>query len=56
MEGAASSILLIADPGVPSAVAERLSDSLPDALTDGAAADGKWEVSLRCTAWSRQTD
>ena len=28
-------------------IAERLSDSLPSALTDGAAADGKWDVSVR---------
>ena len=42
-----SSILLIADPGVPAVIAERLSDSLPSVLTDGAAADGKWEVSVR---------
>ena len=47
MTGAASSILLIADPGAPAAIAERLSDSLPNALTDGAAADGKWDVSVR---------
>jgi hypothetical protein len=47
MTGAASSILLIADPGVPVVIAERLSDSLPGALTDGPAADGKWDVSVR---------
>ncbi|MBV9350109.1 MAG: hypothetical protein JOZ23_01015, partial [Mycobacterium sp.] len=47
MPGAASSILLIADPGVPAAIAERLSDSLPSALRDFAAADGKWDVSVR---------
>jgi hypothetical protein len=39
--------LLIADPGVPAVIAERLSDSLPNALTDWAPADGKWEVSVR---------
>jgi len=44
---APSSILLIADPGVPAVIAERLSDSLPNALTDWAPADGKWEVSVR---------
>jgi hypothetical protein len=32
MPGASSSVLLIADPGVPAGVAERLSDSLPNAL------------------------
>ena len=47
MRGAPSSILLIADPGVPVAIAERLSNSLPSALTDCAAADGKWDVSVR---------
>ena len=47
MPGAASSILLVADPGVPAAIAERLSDSLPSALMDCAAADGKWDVSVR---------
>jgi hypothetical protein len=47
MTGPASSILLVADPGVPAAIAERLSDSLPSALTDGAATDGKWDVSVR---------
>jgi hypothetical protein len=45
--GAPSSILLIADPGVPAVIAERLSDSLPGALTDRAATDGKWDVSVR---------
>jgi hypothetical protein len=42
-----SSILLIADPGVPAVIAERLSDSLPNALTDRAPADAKWDVSVR---------
>jgi hypothetical protein len=35
------------DPGVPAVIAERLSDSLPSVLTDGAAADGIWDVSVR---------
>jgi hypothetical protein len=39
--------LLIADPGVPAVIAERLSDSLPNALTDWAPANGKWDVSVR---------
>jgi hypothetical protein len=39
--------LLIADPGVPAMIAERLSDSLPNELTDWAPADGKWDVSVR---------
>jgi hypothetical protein len=50
MTGDPSSILLIADPGVPAVIAERLSESLPSALTDradGAAADGEWDVSVR---------
>jgi hypothetical protein len=47
MSRAPSSILLVADPGVPAAIAERLSDSLQSALMDGAAADGKWDVSVR---------
>jgi hypothetical protein len=47
MPSAPSSILLVADPGVPAAIAERLSDSLQSALMDGAAADGKWDVSVR---------
>jgi hypothetical protein len=41
-----ASILLIADPGAPAVIAERLSDSLPNALTDWSA-DGKWDVSVR---------
>jgi hypothetical protein len=39
--------LLIADPGVPAGIADRLSDSLPNALTDRAAVGGKWDVSVR---------
>jgi hypothetical protein len=47
MSGTSSSILLIADPGVPAVIAERLSDSLPNALTDRAPEDAKWDVSVR---------
>jgi hypothetical protein len=47
MTGAPSTILLIADPGAPAVIAERLSNSLPSVLADGAAADGKWDVSVR---------
>jgi hypothetical protein len=47
MTGAPSSILLVADPGVPVAIAERLSDSLPSVLAEGAAANGKWDVTVR---------
>lgn len=45
------SILLIADPGAPTAIAERLSGWLGTALTDGAAAGDKWEVSVRRHAY-----
>ena|SRR5215217_571324 len=51
MPGNSSSILLIADPGAPAAIAERLSDSLPTALTDSAPADDKWDVSVRRHAY-----
>jgi hypothetical protein len=44
-----SSILLIADPGLPTAIAERLSVSLPDALTSPA--HGQWDVSVRRDAY-----
>jgi hypothetical protein len=47
MSGVASSILLIADPGVPTGIAKRLSDSLPNALTDWPPAGGQWDVSVR---------
>ena len=46
-----SSILLIADPGAPAVIAERLSDSLPNALTDRSRADDKWDVSVRRHAY-----
>ena len=51
MPGDWSSILLIADPGAPAVIAERLSDSLPSALADGARADHKWDVSVRRHAY-----
>jgi hypothetical protein len=51
MQGKSSSILLIADPGAPAAIAERLSDSLPHALSDDAPADNRWEVSVRRHAY-----
>lgn len=50
MSGEQSSILLLADPGAPAAIAERLSDSLSDARTSGSASEG-WEVSVRCHAY-----
>jgi hypothetical protein len=46
-----SSILLIADPGAPAMIAERLSDSLPNALTDRARGNDKWDVSVRRHAY-----
>lgn len=42
-----SSILLIADPGAPAAIAERLSNSLQSSPVNGPAAEGKWDVSVR---------
>jgi hypothetical protein len=51
MSGESSSILLVADPGAPAAIAERLSDSLPDALADSAPAEDKWDVSVRRQAY-----
>jgi hypothetical protein len=51
MPGEPSSILLIADPGAPAVIAKRLSDSLPNALTDRASADDKWDVSVRRHAY-----
>ncbi len=42
-----SSILLVADPGAPVGIAERLSDSLPTVLTKDASAEREWEVSTR---------
>jgi hypothetical protein len=46
-----SSILLIADPGAPAVIAERLSEALPKALTDGGFAEVKWEVFTRRHAY-----
>ena len=51
MPGEPSSILLIADPGAPAVIAERLSDSLPDALIEWAPDDDKWNVSVRRHAY-----
>jgi hypothetical protein len=45
-----SSILLIADPGAPAVIAERLSGSLPHALTDEPV-DDQWDVSVRRHAY-----
>jgi hypothetical protein len=51
MAGGPSSILLIADPGAPAAIADRLSGSLPTALTNWASAGEKWGVSVRRHAY-----
>ena len=48
MKDTPSSILLIADPGAPAAIAERLSDSLPAVLPGD---DGEWSVSTRRDAY-----
>ncbi|MFI7195205.1 hypothetical protein ACIBQ0_36210 [Nocardia nova] len=50
MAGEQSSILLIADPGAPAAIAENLSHSLSTERTDGAA-PGPRDVSVRCHAY-----
>ncbi|MET0704603.1 MAG: hypothetical protein ABWY93_33565 [Mycobacterium sp.] len=49
MLSAPSSILLIADPGLPTVIAEHLSVSLPDALTTPGG--GQWDVSVRRDAY-----
>jgi hypothetical protein len=51
MSATPSSILIVADPGAPVAIAERLSDSLPGVLAECAPADGKWNVSVRRHAY-----
>ncbi|OBH33222.1 hypothetical protein A9X03_05265 [Mycobacterium sp. E1715] len=51
-----SSILLVADPGAPTAIAERLSHSLASALTHGGPADDKWCVSVRRHAYPIDED
>lgn len=51
MPGGNSSILLVADPGAPAEMAERLSDSLPETLTDLDAAEDKWDVAVRRHAY-----
>lgn len=43
--------MLVADPGAPDGIAERLSDSLPTALTKHAASVGEWDVSTRRHAY-----
>ncbi|OBI75790.1 hypothetical protein [Mycobacterium asiaticum] len=51
MPGEPTSILLVADPGAPTAIAERLSRRLGTALTDLATADDEWDVSVRHHAY-----
>lgn len=46
-----SSLLLVADPGAPVGIAERLSESLPTVLTNHAGAESKWDVSTRRQAY-----
>lgn len=46
------SILLVADPGAPAALAERLTDSLPSALAEQASAGDEWDVSVRRRAYA----
>jgi hypothetical protein len=46
-----SSILLIADPGAPGAIADRLSGSLPGALAQLTSTPDKWDVSVRRHAY-----
>ncbi|MEU5759972.1 hypothetical protein [Nocardia sp. NPDC047648] len=55
MAGKQSSILLIADPGAPAAIAEHLSDSLSSTRSDGAAS-GARDVSVRCHAYPIDED
>lgn len=47
-KGTPSTILLVADPGAPEEIAQRLSRSLPDAL---ASKGGDWDVSVRRDAY-----
>jgi len=51
MPGEVKSILLVADPGAPEVIAERLSDSLPDALSDVTPAERQWVVTVRRHAY-----
>lgn len=52
MAGEHSSLLLIADPGAPAEIAERLSGTLPDILAEGAAGGRDWDVSVRRHAYA----
>jgi hypothetical protein len=56
MAGEPSSIVLLADPGAPAGIAERLSDTLPRALANGLGAEDRWDVSTRCHAYPIKED
>ena len=45
--GRTSSLLLIADPGVPAALAERIADSLADELAEPVNSSPRWDISVR---------
>ncbi|MEV0359941.1 hypothetical protein AB0H71_28180 [Nocardia sp. NPDC050697] len=51
MVGEQPSILLIADPGAPEAIAEHLSEALADSQHAEHRADRGWDVSVRCHAY-----
>jgi len=56
MEDDSSSILLLADPGAPATIAERLSDTLPRALANPVGAQDEWDVSVRHHAYPISED
>ena len=45
--GRTSRLLLIADPGVPAALAERIAESLADELADPLNTSLRWDISVR---------
>ena len=51
-----SSILLLADPGAPASIADRLSDTLPRALANAVGAADEWDVSVRRHAYPINED
>jgi len=56
MAGDSSSILLLADPGAPATIAERLSDTLSRVLANAVGAEGEWDVSVRHHAYPIDED
>jgi hypothetical protein len=56
MAGEPSSIVLLADPGAPASIAERLSDTLPRMLANDVGAKKRWDVSTRCHAYPIKED